>query len=112
MTSLLHKVLLSSLLVILLPVGLAILWTSNTFPTLLERRFAEKSKAQAERVKLLLAEKQEIATGLVNWIAVMPGVKKQLERIDDRRRIIVWLFEQANASVSHHWLGTGHSENR
>ena len=82
MTSLLYKVLLSSLLVILLPVGLAILWTSNTFPTLLERRFAEKSEAQAERVKLLLAEKQEIATGLVNWIAVMPGVKKQLEGKD------------------------------
>ncbi|MBI4490936.1 MAG: HAMP domain-containing protein [Deltaproteobacteria bacterium] len=82
MRSLLHKLLLSSLLVILLPIGLAILWTSNTFSTLLERRFAEKSKAQAERVKLLLNEKQEIATGLVSWIAEMPGVKAALKRKD------------------------------
>jgi signal transduction histidine kinase len=82
MRSLLHKLLLSSLLVILLPIGLAILWTSNTFSTLLERRFAEKSKAQAERVKLLLNEKQAIATGLVSWIAEMPGVKAALKRKD------------------------------
>ncbi len=82
MRSLLHKLLLSSLLVILLPIGLAILWTSNTFSTLLERRFAEKSKAQAERVKLLLAEKQETATGIVSWIGEMPGVKDTLKRKD------------------------------
>ncbi len=82
MRSLLHKLLLSSLLVILLPIGLAILWTSNTFSTLLERRFAEKSRAQAERVKLLLAEKQETATGIVSWIAEIPGVKDTLKRTD------------------------------
>ena len=82
MRSLLIKLLLSSLVVILLPMGLAILWTSNTFSTLLERRFAEKSKAQAERVKLLLNEKQEIARGLVDWIAEMEGVKEKLEKKD------------------------------
>jgi signal transduction histidine kinase len=80
--SVLHKILLSSLLVILLPVGVASLWTSNTFTTLLERRFAEKSNAQAERIRLLLAEKEEIATGLVNWIAEMPGVKEQIRQKD------------------------------
>ena len=61
MRSLLHKVFLSSLLAILLPVGVAILWTSSTFSTILERRFVEKSKAQAERIRLLLTEKQDIA---------------------------------------------------
>ncbi|MEK6600986.1 MAG: ATP-binding protein [Candidatus Binatota bacterium] len=82
MRNLLHKLLLSSLFIILLPMGLAILWTSNTLSTLLERRFAEKSKAQAERVQVLLNEKQEIATGLVSWIAEMPGVKDTLKRKD------------------------------
>ena len=81
-TSVLYKLLLSSLLIILLPMGLAILWTSNTFSTLLEKRFAEKSKAQAERVRLLLSEKQEVATGLVTWIAEMPGVKEKLQARD------------------------------
>jgi HAMP domain-containing protein len=60
--------------------GLAILWTSKTFSTLLERRFEEKSRAQAERVRLLLNEKQEIATGLANLIAEMPGVQEKLKR--------------------------------
>ena len=82
MTSLLHKLLLSSLLVILLPMGLGILWTSNTLSTLLERRFVEKSTAQAEQVKLLLEAKQEVATGLASWIAEMPGVKVKLEQND------------------------------
>jgi signal transduction histidine kinase len=81
-TSVLYKLLLSSLLIILLPMGLAILWTSKTFSTLLEKRFAEKSKAQAERVRLLLSEKQEVATGLVTWIAEMPGVKEKLQARD------------------------------
>jgi signal transduction histidine kinase len=80
--SLLLKLLLSSLVVILLPMGLAILWTSNTLSTLLERRFVEKSKVQAERVRLLLNEKQEIATGLANLIAEMPGVEKRLRNRD------------------------------
>ncbi|MGH7830261.1 MAG: ATP-binding protein [Candidatus Binatia bacterium] len=84
MTSLLHKLLLSSLLVILLPMGLGILWTSNTLSTLLERRFVEKSKTQAEQVKLLLDAKQEVATGLAGWIAEMPGVKGKLEQNDRR----------------------------
>lgn len=82
MRSLLHKLLLSSLIIILLPMGVAILWTSKTFTTLLERRFAEKSKAQAEQALVLLKEKQEIATGLVHWIAEMPGVKQRLKAKD------------------------------
>lgn len=82
MRSLLLKLLLSSLVVVLLPMGLAILWTSNTFSTLLERRFVEKSKGQAERVRLLLNEKQEIATGLATLIAEMPGVEQRLRDRD------------------------------
>jgi len=82
MRSLLHKLLLSSLLIILLPMGLAILWGSKTLSTILERRFAEKSKAQAEQVKLLLNERQETATGLVHWIAEIPGVRDALKKRD------------------------------
>lgn len=82
MRSLLHKLLLSSLLIILLPMGLAILWGSKTLSAILERRFAEKSKAQAEQVKLLLNERQETATGLVHWIAEMPGVRDALKKKD------------------------------
>jgi signal transduction histidine kinase len=82
MKSLLHKLLLSSLLIILLPMGLAILWTSKTLSTFLERQFAEKSAAQAEQVKLLLSEKQETASGLVHWIAEMPGVREALKKKD------------------------------
>ena len=80
MRSLLYKILLSSSLIILLPMGLAILWSSKTLSTILERRFAEKSTAQAEQVKLLLKERQETATGLVHWIAEMPGVRDALKR--------------------------------
>src|SRR3989304_1105649 len=80
MKSLLHKLLLSSLLIILLPMGLAILWSSKTLSTILEHRFAEKSRAQAEQVNLLLNERQERATGLVHWIAEMPGVKEKLAK--------------------------------
>jgi len=82
MKSLLHKLILSSLIIILLPMGLAILWTSKTFTTILERRFAEKSRAHAEQAQLLLRERQEIATGLVHWISEMPGVKERLKRKD------------------------------
>lgn len=82
MKSLLHKLLLSSLVIILLPMGLAILWTSKTLSTALERQFAEKSAAQAEQVKLLLSEKQETASGLVHWIAEMPGVREALKKND------------------------------
>ncbi|MGH7825103.1 MAG: ATP-binding protein [Candidatus Binatia bacterium] len=82
MRSLLCKLLLSSLVVILLPIGLAILWSSKTLSTLLERRFAEKSTAQAEQIHLLLSERQETATGLVHWIAEMPGVGDALKRGD------------------------------
>jgi len=82
MKSLLHKLLLSSLLIILLPMGLAILWSSKTLSTILEHRFAEKSRAQAEQVNLLLNERQETATGLVHWIAEMPGVKEKLAKKD------------------------------
>jgi signal transduction histidine kinase len=85
MRSLLHKLLLSSLLIILLPMGLAILWSSKTLTALLERRFAEKSRAQAEQVKLLLSERQETATGLVHWIAEMPGVRNALQTKDRAR---------------------------
>jgi len=85
MRSLLYKLLLSSLLIILLPMGLAILWTSKTLSTILERRFAEKSTAQAEQVKLLLKEKQETATGVVHWIAEMPGVRDALRKRDRAR---------------------------
>lgn len=89
MSSLFHKFLLSSSLIILLPMGLAILWSSKTLSTILERRFAEKSKAQAEQVKLLLNERQETATGLVHWIAEMPGVRDALAKADR-----VSLFQQ------------------
>lgn len=82
MRSLLYKFLLSSSLIILLPTGLAILWSSKTLSTILERRFAEKSRAQAEQVKLLLNERQETATGMVHWIAEMPGVRDALKRRD------------------------------
>jgi signal transduction histidine kinase len=82
MKSVLHKLLLSSLVIILLPMGLAILWTSHTLSTILERRFAEKSRAQAEQVELLLTEKRETAIGLVHWIAEMPGVRAGLQKQD------------------------------
>lgn len=82
MRGLLHKLLLSSLLIALLPMGLAIPWTSKTLSMLLERRFAEKARAQAEQVKILLSEKRETATGLVQWIAEMPGVRDSLVRGD------------------------------
>lgn len=82
MKSVLHKLLLSSLVIILLPMGLAILWTSMTLSSILERRFAEKSTAQAEHVGLLLSEKQETAIGLVHWIAEMPGVRDALKKRD------------------------------
>src|SRR5258706_14318876 len=82
MKSLLHKLLLSSLVIILLPMGLAILWTSKTLSAILERQFAEKSAAQAEQVKLLLSERQETATGLAHWIAEMPGVRDALRKND------------------------------
>lgn len=65
--------------------GLAILWSSKTLSTILERRFAEKSKVQAEQVKLLLNERQETATGLVHWIAEMPEVRAALENRDRAR---------------------------
>jgi signal transduction histidine kinase len=82
MKSLLLKLLLSSLVIILLPLGLAILWTSGTLTTTLEDQFRDKSEAQAEQVKLLLSERQETATGLVHWIAEMPGVREALKRND------------------------------
>jgi len=82
MRSLLHKLLLSSLLIIFLPMGLAILWTSKTLSSLLEVLFVEKSSAHTEQVKFLLGEKREMATGLVHWIAEMPGVRKALEQND------------------------------
>jgi signal transduction histidine kinase len=91
MKSLLYKLLLSFLLVILLPMGLAILWTSHTLSTLLERRFVEKSMGQVEQVRLLLSEKQETATGLVSWIAEMPGVKAALTT-NDRDRLFQHLL--------------------
>jgi signal transduction histidine kinase len=80
--SLLLKLLLASLVIILLPISLAILWTSETLSSILERQFAEKSEAQAEQVKLLLGERQETATGVVHWIAEMPGVRDALKRND------------------------------
>jgi signal transduction histidine kinase len=83
--SLLHKLLLASLLIILLPMGLAIFWSSQTLTAILERRFAEKSGAQAEQLKLLLSERQETATGLVQWIAEMPGVTDALIKKDRTR---------------------------
>ncbi len=91
MRSLLHKLLLSSLLIILLPMGLAILWSSKTLSTVLERRFAEKSRAQAEQVELLLGERKETATGLVHWIAEMPGVRDAL-KTNDRARLFQHLL--------------------
>jgi len=91
MRSLLHKLLLSSLLIILLPMGLVILWSSKTLTTVLERRFAEKSRAQAEQVELLLGERKETATGLVHWIAEMPGVRDAL-KTNDRARLFQHLL--------------------
>jgi|GEM_PF-2848782 signal transduction histidine kinase len=82
MKSLLLKLLLSSLVIILLPLSLAILWTSGTLTETLERQFTEKSEAQAEQVKLLLSERQETASGVVHWIAEMPGVRDALRRND------------------------------
>ncbi|HEU4344487.1 MAG TPA: ATP-binding protein [Candidatus Binatia bacterium] len=82
MRSLLYKLLFSSLLIIVLPMGLAMVWSSKTLSTILERRFAEKSKTQAEQIKLLLSERQETATGLVQWIAEMPGVREALIKND------------------------------
>ena len=89
MKSLLHKLLLCSLLIILLTMGLAILWTSRTLSHILERRFAEKSRAQAEQINLLLSERQETATGVVHWIAEMPGVTDALKEKDRAK-----LFQQ------------------
>jgi signal transduction histidine kinase len=91
MKSLLHKLLLSSLLIILLPMALAILWSSKTLSTILERRFEEKSRAQAEQVKLLLSERQETATGMVHWIAEMPGVRDALRK-NDRASLFQYLL--------------------
>jgi len=91
MRSLLYKLLLSFLLTIIVAMGLAILWTSNTLSTLLEKRFLEKSMAQVEQVQLLLSEKQETATGLVSWIAEMPGVKSTLKR-NDREQLFQHLL--------------------
>src|SRR5574341_1385837 len=85
MKCLLHKLLLASLLIILLPMGVAIFWSSQTLTSILERRFAEKSGAQAEQLKLLLSERQETATGLVQWIAEMPGVRDALIKRDRAR---------------------------
>jgi signal transduction histidine kinase len=82
MKSLLLKLLLSSLVIILVPLSLAIVWTSGTLTDTLESQFREKSEAQAEQVKLLLSERQETATGLVHWIAEMPGVREALKRND------------------------------
>jgi signal transduction histidine kinase len=80
MRSLLHKLLLSSLAIILLPMGLAILWSSKTLTTVLERRFAEKARAHAEQIQLVLSERQETATGVVHWIAQMPRVREALKK--------------------------------
>lgn len=91
MRSLLHKLLLSSLLIILLPMGLALFWSSKTLSIILERQFAEKSRAQSEQIQLLLSEKQETATGLVHWIAEMPGVRDALEK-NDRARLFQHLL--------------------
>jgi signal transduction histidine kinase len=80
--SLFHRLLLFSCVIITIPMGLAILWTSNMLSTQLERQFAEKSEAQAEQVRLLLREKQGTATGLVHWIAETAGVGDSLRRKD------------------------------
>jgi signal transduction histidine kinase len=91
MRSLLHKLLLSSLAIILLPMGLAILWSSKTLTTILERRFAEKAGAQAEQIQLLLSERQETATGVVHWIAEMPRVREALKK-NDRHQLFQHLL--------------------
>jgi signal transduction histidine kinase len=80
MRSLLHKLLLSSLAIILLPMGLAILWSSKTLTTVLERRFAEKASAHAQQIQLVLSERQETATAVVHWIAEMPRVREALKK--------------------------------
>jgi len=82
--SLLHKILLASLLVILLPVALAFVWTSGTLSSLVEHRVMEKAAAQAARLRLLLEEKKEIATGVVSWIAEVPALQKQFDEKDRR----------------------------
>jgi signal transduction histidine kinase len=79
MRTLLRKLLLSSLAIILLPMGLAILWSSKTLTTVLERRFAEKARAHAEQIQLVLSERQETVTGVVHWIAEMPRVRESLK---------------------------------
>lgn len=84
MKSLLSKFLVCSLLIILLPMGLALLWTSSAMTDLLERRFVEMSRARAEQVKVFLTQKQETATGLVHWVAEMPGVRDALIARDRR----------------------------
>jgi C4-dicarboxylate-specific signal transduction histidine kinase len=91
MRSLLYKLLLSSLIIILLPMGLALVWSSRTLSTILERQFAEKSRSQSEQIQLLLSEKQETATGLVHWIAEMPGVRDALKK-NDRARLFQHLL--------------------
>lgn len=86
MKSLLHKILLVSLLVILLPVGLAFVWTSGTLSSLVEHRVMERAAAQADRLKLLLEERKEIATGVVSWIAEVPALQKQFN--EGHRRVL------------------------
>src|SRR5437667_1429004 len=97
MRSLLHKLLLSSLLIILLPMGLAILWSSKTLTTVLERRFTEKSRAQAEQVDLLLGERKETATGLVHGIAEVHGVRDAI-KTNDHPRFATHLFSLVGAN--------------
>jgi signal transduction histidine kinase len=71
--------------------GLAILWSSKTLTTILERRFAEKAGAQAEQIQLLLSERQETATGVVHWIAEMPRVREALKK-NDRQQLFQHLL--------------------
>jgi signal transduction histidine kinase len=71
--------------------GLAILWSSKTLTTILERRFAEKAGAQAEQIQLLLSERQETATGVVHWIAQMPRVGEALKK-NDRQQLFQHLL--------------------
>jgi len=91
MRTLLSKLLLASLAIILLPVGIAILWSSKMLATVLERRFEEKSMAHVEQIQVFLAEKQETVTGLVHWIAEMPGVKRAIKN-GDRDRLFQHLL--------------------
>ncbi len=71
--------------------ALALVWSSKTLSTILERQFAEKSRTQSEQIQLLLSEKQETATGLVHWIAEMPGVRDALKK-QDRARLFQHLL--------------------